>query len=253
MITTTIPRATARLQLHRGFTLDDAAGVVAYYAKLGVSHLYTSPLLTARPGSLHGYDIVDHGAVNPELGGEDALRRLVEELRRHRMGLIADIVPNHMGVGGADNAWWLDLLEKGKASRYTLYFDIDWDAPGLENKVLAPFLGEAPAAAARCTRASWPSRWKPSSRASSTPIPSRGRRSPSAGERAGDRLIHRVGLRAAGGDEVLQRQPDLGHTVRRRRPLHRQSRSQALEWDRRGNRAQLGRRARRALRDHQHS
>ena len=142
-IATTIPRATARLQLHRDFNLDDAATVVPYYAALGVSHLYTSPLLTARPGSMHGYDIVDHGAINPELGGEQALRRLVAALRRHGMGLIADIVPNHMGVGGADNAWWLDVLEWGRASPYATFFDIDWQPPdpSLHDRVMAPFLG----------------------------------------------------------------------------------------------------------------
>jgi (1->4)-alpha-D-glucan 1-alpha-D-glucosylmutase len=139
----TIPRATARLQLHRGFTLDDAAATVPYLAQLGISHLYISPLLTARPGSLHGYDIVDHGAVNPELGGEAALRRLMAALRGHAMGLLADIVPNHMGVGGADNAWWLDLLEWGRASPYASFFDIDWEPPDrrLLNKVMVPFLG----------------------------------------------------------------------------------------------------------------
>lgn len=143
MTAKTIPRATARLQLHKDFTLDDATRVVPYYASLGVSHLYTSPLLTARPGSTHGYDIVDHGAINPELGGEPALRRLVAELRRHDMALIADIVPNHMGVGGADNGWWLDLLEWGRASPYAEFFDIDWAPPDplLHDRVQAPFLG----------------------------------------------------------------------------------------------------------------
>jgi (1->4)-alpha-D-glucan 1-alpha-D-glucosylmutase len=138
------PGATARLQLHRGFTFDDAADCVPYLAELGITHLYSSPVLRARPGSTHGYDIVDHGTVNPELGGEDGLRRLVAMLRQHHMGLIVDIVPNHMGVGGADNAWWLDVLEWGRASPYADHFDIDWDPPdpALRGKVLAPFLGE---------------------------------------------------------------------------------------------------------------
>ncbi len=140
---TTIPRATGRLQLHRDFTLDDAAALVPYLAGLGISHVYTSPLLTARPGSMHGYDIVDHRSINPELGGEAALRRLVAVLRAHRMGLIVDIVPNHMGVGGADNAMWLDVLEWGRASPYAEFFDIDWTPsdPTLHNKIQAPFLG----------------------------------------------------------------------------------------------------------------
>jgi (1->4)-alpha-D-glucan 1-alpha-D-glucosylmutase len=140
---TTTPRATARLQFFAGFTLDDAVKTVPYYAALGISHIYASPLLKARPGSTHGYDIVDHNEINPEIGGEPALRRLVAALRHHDMGLIADIVPNHMGVGGADNAWWLDVLEFGRTSEYADFFDIDWDPPGpnLHNKLLAPFLG----------------------------------------------------------------------------------------------------------------
>lgn len=138
-----VPRATARLQFHRGFTLDDAVPLVPYLARLGVSHLYASPILKARPGSTHGYDIVDHGQINPELGGEPALRRLVAALHGAGMGLILDIVPNHMGVGGADNAWWLDLLEWGRQSPYAAFFDIDWEPPdrGLHNRLLAPFLG----------------------------------------------------------------------------------------------------------------
>jgi (1->4)-alpha-D-glucan 1-alpha-D-glucosylmutase len=143
-MTTTIPGATARLQLHRDFTFDDAAACVPYYAELGITHLYTSPILRARPGSMHGYDIVDHSTVNPELGGEAGLQRLVAELRRHALGLIVDIVPNHMGVGGADNAWWLDVLAWGRASPYADFFDIDWNPPDpeLRGKVLVPFLGE---------------------------------------------------------------------------------------------------------------
>ncbi len=141
----TKPRATARLQFFSGFTMDDAAAIVPYLAKLGISHLYASPLLKARPGSTHCYDIVDHNEINPELGGEPALRRLVAALRLQGMGLIIDIVPNHMGVGGADNAWWLDVLEWGRGSPYAEYFDIDWDPPdiSLHGKMLAPFLGSS--------------------------------------------------------------------------------------------------------------
>jgi (1->4)-alpha-D-glucan 1-alpha-D-glucosylmutase len=140
---TTTPRATARLQFFKGFTMDDAAGIVPYLAQLGISHLYASPLLKARPGSTHCYDIVDHNQINPELGGMPALHRLVEVLREHDMGLVLDIVPNHMGVGGADNAWWLDVLEWGRASAYAEFFDIDWEPPDatLRGKLLAPFLG----------------------------------------------------------------------------------------------------------------
>jgi (1->4)-alpha-D-glucan 1-alpha-D-glucosylmutase len=141
----TMPRATARLQFFSGFTLDDAVPIVPYLAALGISHLYASPLLKARPGSTHCYDIVDHNEINPELGGIDALRRLMAALRAQNMGLLLDIVPNHMGVGGADNAWWLDVLEWGQASRYAEFFDIDWTPPdtSLTHKLLAPFLGAA--------------------------------------------------------------------------------------------------------------
>ena len=135
--------STARLQFHKDFTMDHAAELVPYYAKLGVSHLYASPLLKSRPGSTHGYDIVDHNQIDPELGGEGSLRRLVAVLRAHDMGLVLDIVPNHMGVGGADNDWWLDVLEWGRASAYAEFFDIDWDRPdaSLRSRMLAPFLG----------------------------------------------------------------------------------------------------------------
>ena len=139
----TILRATARLQFHRDFPLDRATELVPYFHSLGISHIYASPLLTSRPGSTHGYDIVDHNRIDPELGGEDALRRLVAALRARDMGLILDIVPNHMGVGGSDNAWWLDVLEWGRASPYAEFFDIDWDPPdvSLRGRLLAPFLG----------------------------------------------------------------------------------------------------------------
>ncbi len=136
------PRALARLQFHAGFTLDHAIDVVGYYARLGVSHLYASPILRARAGSTHGYDVVDCHQVNPEIGGEDALRRLVASLRTHGMGLILDIVPNHMGVG-VENAWWMDVLRHGRESRYAGYFDIEWQAPDplLKGRLLLPILG----------------------------------------------------------------------------------------------------------------
>lgn len=138
-----IPRATARLQLHQGFTLDDAAALVGYYADLGISHIYASPIFAARPGSTHGYDVVDPTVINPELGGEPALRRLVAQLRAHGMGLVLDIVPNHMGVGN-DNGWWQDVLAWGQSSRYASWFDIDWQAPDpmLHGKLLLPYLAE---------------------------------------------------------------------------------------------------------------
>ncbi len=136
--------ATARLQFHKDFQIPRATALVPYFARLGISHLYASPLLRARAGSTHGYDVVDPTIINPELGGETALRELVAALRAHDMGLILDIVPNHMGVGGAENGWWLDVLEWGRASPYAEFFDIDWDPPdsSLRGRMLAPFLGK---------------------------------------------------------------------------------------------------------------
>ncbi len=137
------PRATVRLQFHRGFTLDDALPLLDYFASLGITHLYASPLLTARSGSMHGYDVVDPTRINPELGGEDALRRLVAGLRQRGMGLILDIVSNHMAVGGSQNPWWLDVLEWGIRSPYAKFFDIQWHSPDplLRGQLLVPFLG----------------------------------------------------------------------------------------------------------------
>lgn len=119
------PRATLRLQFHRGFTFADARPLVRYFAHLGISHVYSSPILTARPGSMHGYDVIDPDRINPELGGEDGFREFVDELRRHELGLILDIVPNHMAVG-AGNRRWMDVLAAGPESRYAKFFDIDW-------------------------------------------------------------------------------------------------------------------------------
>lgn len=135
--------ATLRLQFHRDFTLDDATALVDYFDQLGISHVYASPLLTARPGSMHGYDVTDPTRINPELGGEAALHRLVEALRAKGMGLILDIVSNHMAVGGSGNAWWLDVLEWGRRSPYAQFFDIQWNSPDplLEGQLLIPFLG----------------------------------------------------------------------------------------------------------------
>ena len=139
-----IPRATYRLQLNENFIFSDAAEIVPYLAELGVSDLYASPYLKARPGSTHGYDVVDPTSLNPELGGEKEYWRLVEALEEHGMGQLLDIVPNHMGVA-SDNAWWLDVLENGPASEYAPYFDIDWcpsDRKELCGKVLLPVLGD---------------------------------------------------------------------------------------------------------------
>ena len=132
-----VPDATYRLQFHAKFRFVDAIKLVPYLAKLGISHLYASPFLKARAGSTHGYDVVDHNAVNPEIGTEKELNTLIETLKRHGMGLVPDLVPNHMGVLHADNAWWLDVLENGRESPYARYFDIDW----YRGKLLLPVLG----------------------------------------------------------------------------------------------------------------
>jgi len=142
-MTSEVPLATYRLQLTKDFGFDDAAVLVPYLKELGITHLYASPFLKARPGSTHGYDIVDHEQVNPELGGAEGFARMSAALKAHGIGLILDFVPNHMGVGHADNAWWLDVLEWGERSPHAAFFDIDWYAlphrrhPG----VLLPILG----------------------------------------------------------------------------------------------------------------
>src|SRR3954468_24982409 len=120
------PRATMRLQFHKRFTFADAEQHARYFARLGISHLYASPITTARAGSMHSYDVADPTRINAELGGEEGLRRLVAALRREGLGLIIDIVPNHMAVG-SENTWWNDMLRHGRESRYAAYFDIDWE------------------------------------------------------------------------------------------------------------------------------
>ncbi|HWV13882.1 MAG TPA: malto-oligosyltrehalose synthase [Cellvibrio sp.] len=134
--------STVRLQFHKDFTLDDALPLVSYFKQLGISHIYASPLLKARAGSLHGYDVVDPSCINPELGGEPALQRLVAELRKHSMGLIVDTVANHMAVGGSDNPWWMDVLAWGMKSPYARFFDIQWNSPDplLQQQLLLPYL-----------------------------------------------------------------------------------------------------------------
>jgi (1->4)-alpha-D-glucan 1-alpha-D-glucosylmutase len=137
----TLPRATYRLQLRGGVGFEAAAGLVPYLARLGVSHLYLSPILTAREGSSHGYDAVDFNEIDPALGGQAGFERLGEVLRAHGLGLLLDFVPNHMGIG-AGNHWWQEQLREGR--RAPPRFDIDWQAlagatPG---RVLLPVLGE---------------------------------------------------------------------------------------------------------------
>ncbi|WP_162241808.1 malto-oligosyltrehalose synthase [Pseudorhodoferax sp. Leaf267] len=143
-MTAIIPRATYRLQLHEEFDLAAAQAILPYLRDLGVSHVYCSPITRARPGSRHGYDVADPREVNPELGGREAFDRFAQAARALGLGLLLDIVPNHMGVIGADNPWWFDVLEHGQASAYAGFFDIDWtpfDAD-LAGKLFLPVLGE---------------------------------------------------------------------------------------------------------------
>jgi (1->4)-alpha-D-glucan 1-alpha-D-glucosylmutase len=135
------PASTYRVQVWPGFDLAATAGLAEYLTALGASHLYTAPLLTAAPGSEHGYDVVDHAEVNPQVGGEEGRRRLVTALRAAGLGLVVDIVPNHVGVAvpAANPAWW-DVLRHGRSSAYADWFDIDWTRP----RILLPALGEGP-------------------------------------------------------------------------------------------------------------
>ncbi len=137
------PRATYRLQLHKDFTFYDAVKILPYLAQLGISHVYCSSYLKARPGSTHGYDITDHNALNPELGGQEGYDLFVQGLQANGLKQILDFVPNHMGVGGSDNHWWLNVLEWGQQSPYASYFDIDWQPRYVNTppKLVLPFLG----------------------------------------------------------------------------------------------------------------
>ena len=139
-----MPSATYRLQLNRSFTFDQTREVVAYLDELGISDIYASPFLMARPGSMHGYDVTDHSRFNPEIGDEEAFLRLSSEMQRHGMGLMVDVVPNHMCISHPSNTWWWDVLENGPSSPFARYFDIDWSPPKeeLTNKVLLPILGD---------------------------------------------------------------------------------------------------------------
>ena len=135
-----VPSATYRLQVHAGFTLDDAAAVAGYLADLGVSHAYSSPLLRSAAGSTHGYDTTDHAHVDEDRGGREGLSRLVAALHEHGLGLVLDLVPNHMGVADPHaSAWWWDLLQHGRDSEHAAAFDVDWDAGG--GRLRIPVLG----------------------------------------------------------------------------------------------------------------
>src|SRR5574341_825453 len=139
-----VPGATYRLQWSAGCDFAAARALVPYLHALGITDLYTAPFFRARPGSSHGYDVTDHNTINPALGTEADLEALAQALRQHGMGLLMDVVPNHMGIGDASNRWWQDVLENGPGSPYAGFFDIDWTPPKqvLANQVLLPVLGD---------------------------------------------------------------------------------------------------------------
>lgn len=144
ILVTRIPVSTYRLQFNRQFKFSDAKNIVSYLHSLGISDIYASPYFKTREGSLHGYDIVDHNTLNPEIGTEDEFNELIQELRKYGIGQILDIVPNHMCIADKNNGWWMDVLENGPSSIYADFFDIDWEPVKKElvNKVLLPFLGD---------------------------------------------------------------------------------------------------------------
>jgi len=139
-----LPESTYRLQFHAGFTFRDAAAIIPYLSELGITHVYASPYFKARPGSTHGYDVIDHCRLNPELGTRDDFERFLAALRDHQMEHIADMVPNHVGIATKENVWWNDVLENGPASLYAGYFDINWAGSpqsNLAGRVLVATLG----------------------------------------------------------------------------------------------------------------
>ena len=138
------PAATYRVQFNQAFTFEQAAGLIEYLDELGITDVYASPFLMARPGTVHGYDVTDHSRFNPEIGDEASFLSLSTELQRHHMGLIVDVVPNHMCITHPSNRWWWDVLENGPSSPFARFFDIEWQPPKAElaNKVLLPVLGD---------------------------------------------------------------------------------------------------------------
>ncbi len=140
----TLPVATYRVQLNRQFTFAQAEQLADYWSQLGISHVYASPFLQAKEGSLSGYDVVDYSAINAEIGTRDELESLSRTLQQRQLGLILDVVPNHMGTASIRNRWWMDVLENGPSSRFAEYFDIDWTPlkPDLANRILLPVLGD---------------------------------------------------------------------------------------------------------------
>jgi (1->4)-alpha-D-glucan 1-alpha-D-glucosylmutase len=139
-----IPRSTYRLQFHADFTFDDARQIVDYLEAFGISDVYASPYFQSAPESTHGYDISDHNRLNPLLGDEASFQAYCSALKEHQMGQVLDFVPNHMGIGGPLNTWWMDVLEDGRISPYAHYFDIDWHPikTVLSDRILLPILGD---------------------------------------------------------------------------------------------------------------
>ena len=139
-----VPMATYRLQFNHQFKFSHAKSIISYLHELGISDCYASPYFMANQGSLHGYDVLDHNQLNPEVGTDEEYREFMKELRKYEMGQILDIVPNHMSIAGNENRWWMDVLENGPSSAYADFFDIDWDPPkvSLKDKVLLPILGD---------------------------------------------------------------------------------------------------------------
>jgi (1->4)-alpha-D-glucan 1-alpha-D-glucosylmutase len=138
-----VPTTTYRLQFHQGFGFSQAWSLVMYLYELGISDIYASPLFKARKGSLHGYSVTNPLELNPEIGSKRSFDNLVRKLKSRGMGLLLDIVPNHMAIS-ADNPWWMDVLESGPGSPYAVFFDINWhpQQPSLQGKVLLPILGK---------------------------------------------------------------------------------------------------------------
>jgi (1->4)-alpha-D-glucan 1-alpha-D-glucosylmutase len=135
----TAPRATYRLQFRDGFDFSAAADIAGYLERLGISHVYASPVFAALSGSTHGYDVTDFNQIDASLGGRADFERMVEVLRAHDLGLILDFVPNHMAAS-VENTWWRDVLEHGRSSVHSETFDIDWHR--FDGRVLLPVLGD---------------------------------------------------------------------------------------------------------------
>lgn len=144
MLAAHVPSSTYRIQLNRDFRFADAIKILDYLCELGISDLYLSPVLASRKGSNHGYDVIDPTRIDPDLGSEEEFSALQTELQNRGMGLLLDIVPNHMAAS-AENPWWMDVLENGAQSAYAAFFDVDWNsyAPGLQGRILLPILGRA--------------------------------------------------------------------------------------------------------------